>query len=65
VGFGANAIFDDTWGKRMPKSGVPAACWAAICWLMTMTWIALSQIVIEFATLEQVRAALVAFEPRW
>lgn len=65
LGFGVNAVFDDLWGKRMPKSGPSALAWNGASWLMTMTWIALSMIVIEFSTLSQVQAALGAFEPRW
>lgn len=65
LGFGVNAVFDDIWGRKMPRSGPAATAWNIASWTLTMTWIALSMIVIEFATLTQVQSALTAFEPRW
>lgn len=65
IGFSTNIILDRVLRRRSPAKGRYAPLWSALCWFSTMTYIALSMIVIEFATLERIAVAMTAFEPRW
>ncbi|GAM97944.1 probable poly(beta-D-mannuronate) O-acetylase [alpha proteobacterium U9-1i] len=65
IGFSVNVVFDQFWRRGGRATGVWAAPRAGLSWLLTMTYIALSMVFIEFPTMEQAQAALTAFEPRW
>ncbi len=68
IGFSTNLVFDAVAKKH--KTGLFAAfrrtpVWTALCWFLTITYVAISIIVIEFSTWSSIVAAYGVFEPRW
>lgn len=68
AGFCLNLAFDAV--TRKTRKGPVGAflkgpVWQALCWVLTMTYIALSIVVIEFSTIEQINTALSVFDPKW
>jgi D-alanyl-lipoteichoic acid acyltransferase DltB (MBOAT superfamily) len=68
VGFCSNLVFDalsTKLRKGRAKSLFAAPYWTALCWLLTMTYIALSMFVVEFDTAAEIREALAVFDLAW
>ncbi len=65
IGFSANIAFERFFRKGLPLSPQLKPVWTFLSWLMTMTYIALSMIFIEFPTAELLETANSVLELRW